>query len=131
MGAVGVRPAYLLDSVILIDHLRGIEAATDWLAKLEEGEAVISVITRAEVLCGGAPEEVPPATELCDRFECLPLTRDDATEAARMRRDQHMKLPDALQAAAARRHGLKLVTRDVRGFDEKKSSVVLVPYQLK
>lgn len=126
-----MKPAYLLDSVILIDHLRGLEAATRWLARLEEGEAVISVITRAEVLSGGAPEEQHPALELCDRFDCLPMTKDDATEAARLRRDMHWKLPDALQAAAAKRHGLKLVTRDIRGFDEKKNPFVLVPYRLK
>ena len=45
--------SYLVDSAILIDHLRGIPQATKWLAGLREKEAAISVITRAEVLSGG------------------------------------------------------------------------------
>ena len=70
------------------------------------------------------------ARELCDKFECVPLTKDDATIAAELRRKYRWKLPDALQAALAKKHGLKLVTRDARGFDEKKYAFVLIPYRL-
>ncbi len=124
-----MKAAYLLDSVILIDHLRGVEAATKWLGRLEEGQAVLSAITRAEVLCGGSAEESRAALDLCDKFECLALTREDATGAAELRRKHGWTLPDAFQAAA-KRHGLRLVTRDVRGFDERKGAFVLVPYRL-
>lgn len=126
-----MKAVFLLDSVILIDHLRGLEDAFRWLAKLEEGEAVISAVTRAEVLSGGSAEEAQAARELCDKFECLPLTKDDATVAADLRREHHWKLPDALQAASAKRNHLKLVTRDARGFDEKKHSFILCPYRRK
>lgn len=130
MGRPVMKPGYLLDSVILIDHLRGVGPASEWLDTLKEGEAVISVITRAEVLSGGTADEAVHARRLCDKFECLPLTGDDATVAAEMRREKHGKLPDALQAAAAKRRGLKLVTRDARGFDEGKYPFVLVPYKI-
>lgn len=126
-----VKPAYLLDSTVLIDHLRGIDAATQWLRKLREGEAVVSVITRAEVLCGGTDEESLAAYELCEQFECLPLTKDTATRAAELRRANGWKLPDALQAAAALGGGLRLVTRDSRDFDEKKFPFICVPYRLR
>lgn len=119
-----------MDSVILIDHLRGVAAATEWLAGLGEGEAVLSAITRAEVLCGGTAEEARAASELCDKFDCLPLTREDATLAAELRRMARWKLPDAFQAALANRHGLRLVTRDLRGFDARNAPFVLVPYRL-
>ncbi|HUU39008.1 MAG TPA: PIN domain-containing protein [Candidatus Desulfaltia sp.] len=125
-----MKPVYLLDSIVLIDHLRGIEAATKWLGKLRDGEAVLSVITRAEVLSGGTEEEAIGALELCDEFECLPLTRDDATFAAALRRKHGWKLPDAFQATVALRAGLKLITRDTRGFDGKKHPFVLIPYKL-
>lgn len=125
-----MTPKYLLDSVILIDHLRGLAAATRWLGALDEGEAVISVITRAEVLSGGTADEAAAARELCDGFACLPLTAEDASDAAEMRRKRGWKPPDAFQAAAARRHGLKLVTRDARGFCEKKNGFVVIPYRL-
>jgi len=125
-----LKPVYLLDSVILIDHLRAAEPAVAWMDKLGEGEAVISAITCAEVLSGGSAEEAHPARELCHKFECVPLTKDDATIAAELRRKYGWKLPDALQAALAKKHGLKLVTRDARGFDEKKYAFVLIPYRL-
>ena len=125
-----MRPAYLLDSTILIDHLRGIGEATKWLRRLREGEAVVSVITRAEVLCGGTEEESLAAYELCEQFECLPLTKDGATKAAELRRRNGWKLPDALQAAMAVQSGLKLVTRDERDFDAKKHAFILIPYRL-
>lgn len=125
-----MKPVFLLDSVILIDHLRGLEPATTWLGKLREGEAVLSVITRAEVLSGGTEDEQAAAFELCGQFECLPLTADDATKAAEMRRENGWRLPDAFQAACAVRNGLKLVTRDARAFDPKTHGFVLYPYRL-
>lgn len=42
---------YLLDSVIIIDHFNGVEAATEFLAA-HGRDCVISVITRAETLAG-------------------------------------------------------------------------------
>jgi hypothetical protein len=46
-----VSPRYLLDSVIVIDHLNGISAATAFLRE-QFSVCAISVITRAEVLAG-------------------------------------------------------------------------------
>jgi predicted nucleic acid-binding protein len=125
-----MKPAYLLDSTVLIDHLRGMNQATMWLQRLQEGEAVISAITRAEVLCGGTEEEALAGYELCEQFECLPLTEDLATKAAELRRRNGWKLPDAFQAAMAVRGDLKLVTRNERDFDVKRHTFVLVPYRL-
>lgn len=125
-----MKPAYLLDSTILIDHLRGTREATKWLERLREGEAVISVITRAEVLCGGTEEEALAGYELCEQFECLPVTKDIATKAAELRRRNGWKLPDAFQAAAATGNGLKLVTRNTRDFDARKHAFVLIPYRV-
>jgi predicted nucleic acid-binding protein len=125
-----VKPRYLLDSVILIDHLRGVEAATDWLRRLRDGEAVLSAITRAEVLSGGTEAEAAVALALCDEFDCLPLTASDATSAAALRRRHGWKLPDAFQAAVAIRSELKLVIRDLRGFGGRKHSFVVIPYSL-
>jgi len=42
---------YLLDSVILIDHFNGVEAATTFLRECRS-DAAISAITRAEVMTG-------------------------------------------------------------------------------
>lgn len=60
---------YLLDSVIVIDHLSGDCKATDFMASHGQASA-ISVITRAEVLAGtGADGEVvclATAQPVCD-----------------------------------------------------------------
>ena len=125
-----MKSLYLLDSAILIDHLRGLVPATTWLRGLKEGEAVISVITRAEVRAGGSPGEAAAAFDLCEQFACLPLTKENADHAADLRRENGWKLPDAFQAALAMDHGLRLVTRNSRDFSEKKHPFALIPYRL-
>ena len=125
-----MKPVYLLDSAILIDHLRGIPDATKWLQRLHEGEAVISVITRAEVMAGGTIEERAAAFDLCEQFECLPISKEIADYAADLRRTNRWKLPDAFQAALANDWNLRLVTRNTRDFKEKDHTFVLIPYRL-
>jgi predicted nucleic acid-binding protein len=53
-----------------------------------------------------------------------------ADEAARIRRSTRLKLPDAIQAAFATRHGLKLATRNTSDFPPGKFPFVIVPYRL-
>ena len=121
---------YLLDSVILIDHFNNVEAATTFLAE-HGSECAISVITRAEVLAGFTLRTEPLARELLDIFPHLPITSEIADLAASLRRSEHWKLPDALQAAVAVQHGLVLVTRNTRDFRVGGKKVeVVVPYRV-
>jgi predicted nucleic acid-binding protein len=119
----------LLDSVILIDHFNGVRAATSYLKEIQ-GEAWISVITRAEVLCGFDTAAAELALRLLDRFPTRPIDRDAADLAASLRRNHRWPLPDAFQAALAQLHGLKLATRNVRDFPPKRFDFVEVPYTL-
>lgn len=125
-----MNAVYLVDSVVLIDHLRGIAVATRWLRGLRDGEGVISAVTRAETQCAGTREELAAAFDLCGQFECLALTEDTADRAAVLRRKHGWKLPDAFQAALAIGHGLRLVTRNTRDFPPDRHSFVLIPYEL-
>lgn len=102
---------YLLDSVIVIDHLNGVAAASGFLSERGK-DCAVSVITRAEVLAGVEPTTERPVTVLLNRFPTLPITIEVADLAARFRRIHRWKLPDALQAATAELAGLTLVTRD-------------------
>ncbi len=129
MGSQGVKPRYLLDSVILIDVLRGLPSAVSWAEALRPGEAAISVITRAEVLSGGPDDGQTAAQALCDLFDCLPIDAATADQAARLRRSRKWKLPDAFQAALAQRNGLRLVTRNSKDFDPSQDAFVLAPYR--
>jgi hypothetical protein len=118
----------LLDSVILIDHLNGIPAATQYLA--EQQNAVISLVTRAEVLSGPIVPSPEVVSEWLDRFSVLPLTRETADFAAGLRRKYRWKLPDAFQAALALLSGRQLATRNTRDFPPERHRFVTVPYRL-
>jgi predicted nucleic acid-binding protein len=120
---------YLLDSVLVIDHFNGIEAATRFLAE-HGSECALSVITRAEVLAGFDDEVAELALELLDLFPALPITAGIADLAARLRRTERWKLPDALQAAVAMNHELILVTRNTKDFHDASPMSVLAPYRL-
>ena len=121
--------ALLLDSVILIDHFNGVTAATEYLRQ-NWTSASVSVITRAEVLTGFQVHRETLAKQLLDRFPTLPAAADDADLAAALRRQYRWKLPDALQAAIAVNHRLKLATRNTRDFDPAHHSFVVIPYSL-
>jgi len=117
----------LLDSVVLIDHFNGVAAATSYLRRLQ-GEGAISVVTRAEVLCGFETAQAELARRLLDRFVTLPIERDAADLAADLRRKHRWRLPDAFQAALAQLHGLKLATRNLRDFPPDRFDFVVAPY---
>ena len=118
---------YLLDSVILIDHFNGVEAATDFL-DANVGECSISVITRTETLAGFDANSEHMARELLDSFTTLPVTVEIADAAARLRRSQRWKLPDAFQAAIALEEDLTLVTRNTKDFKDSGPIPVETPY---
>lgn len=120
---------FLVDSVILIDHFNGIDTATRFLAE-NHSEIALSVITRAELLTGFEAGTDAMVAGLLDRFVNLAVDKPVADLAARLRRDVGWKLPDALQAALAKYHGLRLVTRNTRDFREDRHDFITVPYQI-
>ena len=124
-----VVPTVLLDSVILIDHFNGAPAATSYLTEMQ-GKLAISVITRAEVLAGFEGKDRQLARQLLDRFPLLIIDRAIADLAAALRRQNRWKMPDALQAAVARHHKLRLATRDIDDFPPKRYRFVIVPYRI-
>jgi predicted nucleic acid-binding protein len=119
---------FLLDSVILIDHLDDIPEATAYLEG-SEGKTAISVVTRAEVLTGYDVDSREEA-EFLDEFPLLEITKPVADLAARLRREHGWKLPDAFQAALAKHHDLELVTRNTRDFSPERYDLIVVPYSL-
>ena len=124
-----VVPTVLADSVIMIDHFNGIPAATAYLLNMQ-GRLAISVITRAKVLTGFEGRERQLARRLLDRFPILIIDRPIADLAATLRRQNRWKMPDALQAALAKHHKLKLATRDTDDFPPKRHRFVTVPYTI-
>lgn len=119
----------LLDSVILIDHFNGVAPATDFLMRWAP-DCAISAITRAEVLTGFDEADWALPMTLLSHYPVLSVDAAIADEAARLRRQYRWKLPDALQAAFAILHGLRLVTRNTRDFPPDTFAFVDVPYQI-
>jgi len=120
----------LIDSVILIDHLNGIDKATRFIIDLDPSEAAVSVITRAEILAGLAKEDQAEVVALLDQYQLLVIDKPIADLAADLRRSHRWKLPDAFQAALALHHRIKLSTRNTKDFDPKKHDFIEVPYRL-
>ncbi|MBI4790030.1 MAG: type II toxin-antitoxin system VapC family toxin [Chloroflexi bacterium] len=116
----------LLDSGILIQHLRASPQAAAYLTKLRvESNPCVSVATAAELLVGCSTEKQVQATEeFLKAFEILPIDYSVAQRAAQLIRSYPgifgkeiaRGFADALIAATAWVHGIALHTLNVRHF---------------
>lgn len=127
--------AYLIDTCVLIDHLRGYEPARDWLISSIVGNSdavYISVITLTELLAGVIPRQEKPLRQLLSLMKCLgieePIGRAAGEYLRKWRLGCGLDVPDALIAATAKQHGLSLVTLNRRHFPMDDLSIV-IPYQ--
>lgn len=101
----------LVDTDVFVDHLRG--AARLWSGR---DRLAYSVVTRAELFAGDGGQEDVVATALAP-FREMPVERDVAEAAGRLRRQTGLRLPDALIAATALVAGMPLMTRNRRDFE--------------
>jgi predicted nucleic acid-binding protein len=135
----------LLDTDILIDLLRGNQDARDFLSSLpEDSPHCCSAITVAELHSGMREAERQKTTKLIDSLVILPVTRDIAEVAGKLRQvygesgrfaaagmagrktgvgdiprketDFVLELDDCLIAATAAVNGLELATRNPRHY---------------
>lgn len=120
---------YLIDSVILIDHLNGIAKATSWIKKNGTLNSAISVVTRAEILVGTSEKNRLKITSWLNSFECIDINKEIADLAAIYRNKYKIKLPDAFQTAIALKNNLILVTRNTKDFN-KEMGFVKIPYKI-
>jgi predicted nucleic acid-binding protein len=109
---------FLLDTNVVIGFLRGDEAAGELLRGLDASPArlAVSQITRMELL--GFPELTDEAQGQIEAFlaaiTVILLDEPIETAAIELRRRTRAKLPDAIIAATAQTHGLRLLTFDTR-----------------
>jgi len=127
---------YLIDTDVIIDHLRGMELAKNFLWKIRSEEAGIlfSVITKAELYSGVRPKEEKKIAGLLESMEEVPIDGEIAVIAGRYRKRYHashgLLLPDALIAASARETGTVLVTLNKKHYPMKDIKI-LTPYEKK
>ena len=112
---------YLLDSTVLVAHMRG--DLGDLLPRLHAGghEIATSCVNVAELVRGLRPEERKAATFFLGRLRFLPTGREGATRAGNYiaewsRRGRTIEIPDALVAGTAREHGAIIVTQNTKDF---------------
>jgi predicted nucleic acid-binding protein len=94
---------------------------------IDDETGAISVVTRAEVLAwpSHTAQSLQEATVGMAGFAQLAVDVAVADEAARIRRQTNLKLPDALIAATAMLHGLPVVTANARDFERVEQLKVL------
>lgn len=108
---------FLLDTNFILGMLKGTPAVVDLIQReqLLAGQCAYSAITRMELL--GYPGITRAEDELIRNrlamFAYLPVDRAVEDRAIELRRSRRVKLPDALIAATAITHGLRLLTFDV------------------
>lgn len=112
----------LVDTSVLIDVLRGSDAATELLvARRAVGPLQSSLVVRAEVLAGMRPSEEAVTRRLLDSIEWHPVDELIVEEAGRLGRrwlpsHRGIDVADLLVAATALNLSVDLVTRNVRHF---------------
>ena len=126
---------YVLDSDVLIDHLRGVQAARDFvdMLLLDGAEVEFSVVSEAEIFSNVRPGEEVRIEALLGSLIRLPVdmyvARERGRYGQRHRASHGLILPDALIAATARMYDAVLVTRNVRHYPMEDIQV-LEPYRL-
>lgn len=112
----------LIDTDVLIAHLRGVPAASDWLVQARTlGPIATSAITIAEITGGMRSNERREVWALLSILSVHPVTEPIARRAGefmRQFRRSHaaIDVSDYLIAATAETHGLALATLNVRHF---------------
>ena len=113
-------PSIVVDTDILIHFLRGNEAARSFLhAATGEAAPCCSTITVAELHAGMRPSEKKATQELLDSLVILPVTREVAETAGRLKqttRQIRLELADCLIAATALVEGATLATGNRRHY---------------
>jgi len=113
----------LVDSDVLIAHLRGLPAARTWLvdARRETGPLAVSAVSVTEVAGGMRSPERREVRRLLASIRTFPVTERVAWRAAEFMRTyrrahEGIGLGDYLIAATADAEGLDLATLNVRHF---------------
>jgi predicted nucleic acid-binding protein len=115
-------PAWMLDTVALIDYYHGRPGVFPYLDAILEGQAkgAFSTITELELWQGIRTGEEERHEALLALLERIPLDGAIARRAGQLRRQiglERLTLPDAAIAASAELAGCTLLTRNTHDFE--------------
>lgn len=113
----------VVDTSVLIDHLRGDERAVRRLrTAVQAGDELWSLsVVRTEILAGARPEEAASISALLDRLRWMDVTVELADAAGQLaarflRSHKGVDTVDYLIAACVQKLGAELLTLNVRHF---------------
>jgi len=115
-------PAWMLDTVALIDYYHGRRGVLPYLEAIldEEAAGAFSSITELELWQGIRPGEEERHEALLALLDRVPLDGAIARRAGQLRQEaglEQLSLPDAAIAASAELSGCTLVTRNTGDFE--------------
>ncbi len=123
----------LIDTNILIDHLRGKSTSTQFLTSLikDEKRLVCSIITRIELLAGIRPGEEEKMDSLLRLFREITVDAAVANAAGiymnRFMKSHGLTTGDAIVAATAKTNGIPVYTLNTKHFPMKDIEII-TPY---
>ena len=124
----------LIDTDVIIDHLRGEERARDFLKqmKAEDADILYSVITKAELYSGVRAKEEEKVAGLLSSMEEVGIHGEIAVAAGRYKNKFYashgLLLPDALVAASAKQAGAVLFTLNKKHYPMRDIKIQ-IPYR--
>jgi predicted nucleic acid-binding protein len=115
-------PAWMLDTVALIDYYHGRKGVIPYLEAILKGQAsgAFSTITELELWQGIRPGEEEKHEALLALLERVPLDGAIARRAGQLRQQvglDRLSLPHAAIAASSELNGFALLTRNTRDFE--------------
>lgn len=124
----------LIDSDVLIDHLRGKPEAVTYLRRLEANGEILCTcaIVIAEVESGLSIPQSLAVNPIIERLYVLECDVSAARQAGRWRYAYAragiaLSLPDSMIAATAYTHGATILTRNVRHYPMPELTIMRVP----
>jgi predicted nucleic acid-binding protein len=118
----------VFDTNILIDCLKNVPQALVELKRHKQH--AISIITSIEFLAGAQNyRQERELRKFLLRFFVVPLSEEVANLAISIRKEKHLKLPDAIILASAEHLDVPLITRNSKDF-KGVSGRVHIPYHL-
>ncbi|NOU21666.1 MAG: type II toxin-antitoxin system VapC family toxin [Methyloglobulus sp.] len=127
------QPQYLMDSNVVIDYLgKKLPAAgMDFINCVMDATPNVSVVTKIEVLGFNAPDEHQQLlANFMDDATVLDLTNGVVDLTIGLRKQNKIRLPDAIIAATALAHGLGLITRNTDDFKNIQGLQLVDPHNL-
>ncbi len=119
-----MRPVYLLDTDVLIWHLRGRHQTVELLKVLvQDGPLACSALTVSEVFRLVKEQELAKTERLLTSMVVLPVRLVEARLAASLMRDRGPGYVDCHIAATALLAGIPVVTYNRRDFERTGATV--------